>query len=126
MAKTATGLEIPGVVWRRDPEHDAVPLVLDSPHSGALLSREFAFCCPLPVLRRAEDAYVDELYEAAPAHGATLIGALFPRSYIDANRAADDLDPAILTRPLPDFAETAADVPGRAGPPPCPARHPDL
>ena len=60
---------------------------------------EFAYRCPLPMLRRAEDAYVDQLYDAAPAHGATLIAALFPRSYIDANRAADDLDPAILTRP---------------------------
>ena len=38
------------------------------------LSRRFPLCCPLDVLRRAEDAYVDELYAAAPAHGATLIG----------------------------------------------------
>lgn len=101
MRSTATGLEIPGVLWRRDPPADAVPLVLDSPHSGAVYPDEFAYCCPLPVLRRAEDAYVDELYEAAPDHGATLIGALFPRSYIDVNRAADDLDPAILAGALP-------------------------
>lgn len=92
---------MPGVVLRRDPQRDAVPLVLDSPHSGAVYPEEFAYRCPLPVLRRAEDAYVDQLYDAAPAHGATLIAALFPRSYIDANRAADDLDPAILARPLP-------------------------
>jgi N-formylglutamate amidohydrolase len=101
MARTATGLEIPGVVRRRDPERDAVPLVLDSPHSGAVYPEEFAYRCSLPMLRRAEDAYVDELYENAPSHGATLIAALFPRSYIDANRAADDFDPAILTRPPP-------------------------
>jgi N-formylglutamate amidohydrolase len=55
----------------------------------------------LPVLRRAEDAYVDELFAAAPDYGATLIGALFPRSYIDPNRAPDDLDPGLLTGPLP-------------------------
>ncbi|MGE0259431.1 MAG: N-formylglutamate amidohydrolase [Alphaproteobacteria bacterium] len=101
MAKTATGLEIPGVVRRRDPEGDAVPLVLDSPHSGADYPEEFAYRCPLPMLRRAEDAYVDELYDIAPSHGATLITALFPRSYIDANRADDDVDPAILSRPPP-------------------------
>src|SRR5438270_6982235 len=101
MRKGAGGLEIPGVLWRSDPPGEAVPLVLDSPHSGAVYPEEFAYCCPLPVLRRAEDAYVDELYEAAPAHGATLIGALFPRSYIDVNRAADDLDLAILAAPLP-------------------------
>ncbi len=98
-----TGLEIPGVLWRRDPHVAIVPLVLDSPHSGAVYPEEFAYCCPLPVLRRAEDAYVDELYAAAPAQGATLIGALFPRSYIDANRAADDFDPALLAGALPPF-----------------------
>lgn len=101
MAKTATGLEIPGVVRRRDPAGDAVPLVLDSPHSGAVYPEAFAYRCPLPMLRRAEDAYVDQLYETAPVHGATLIAALFPRSYIDANRAEDDVDPAILIRPPP-------------------------
>ncbi len=31
-----------------------------------------------------------------PAHGATLIGAVFPRSYLDPNRSVDDLDEAIL------------------------------
>ncbi|HEX2152174.1 MAG TPA: N-formylglutamate amidohydrolase [Stellaceae bacterium] len=103
MARTSTGLEIPGVVQRRDPERDAVPLVFDSPHSGAVYPEEFAYRCPLSALRRAEDAYVDQLYETAPAHGATLVAALFPRSYIDANRAADDLDPAILARPLPQL-----------------------
>ena len=101
MRSLAAGLEIPGVLWRRGPHSDAVPLVLDSPHSGAVYPEDFAYCCPLPVLRRAEDAYVDELYAAAPAHGATLIGALFPRSYIDVNRASDDLDPAILVGALP-------------------------
>jgi N-formylglutamate amidohydrolase len=78
-----------------------LPLVLDSPHSGALYPEDFAYCCPLPVLRRAEDSYVDELFEAAPAYGATLIGALFPRSYVDVNRAADDLDPGLLAGVLP-------------------------
>ena len=113
MRNTATGLEIPGVLWRRDPQGDTVPLVLDSPHSGAVYPEEFAYRCPLPVLRRAEDAYVDELFAAAPAHGATLIGALFPRSYIDVNRAADDFDPAIMARPLLPRNPTCACAPTR-------------
>ena len=50
----------------------------------------------MPALRQAEDAYVDELLGAAPDHGATLIAALFPRSYIDVNRAIDDIDPAVI------------------------------
>src|ERR1700730_10002094 len=99
----AAGFEIPGEVWRREPHSRPVPLVLDSPHSGAEYPDDFAYCCPLPVLRRAEDSYVDELYEAAPALGATLIGAVFPRSYLDVNRAADDVDPGLLAGALPPF-----------------------
>jgi N-formylglutamate amidohydrolase len=89
-------LEIPGVLWRRDPEAVEVPLVFDSPHSGSDYPADFHFTCPLETLRRAEDAYVDELYAAAPAHGATLIAALFPRSYLDPNRGADDIDEALI------------------------------
>jgi N-formylglutamate amidohydrolase len=95
------GLDIPGIVWRRDPAAEIVPLVFDSPHSGALYPADFAYRCPLSVLRRAEDTYVDELYAAAPDAGATLIGAAFPRSYVDPNRAADDLDPALIHGTLP-------------------------
>ena len=71
-------------------------MVFDSPHSGSHYPEDFRFSCALETLRRAEDAYVDELYAAAPAHGATLIGALFPRSYLDANRAVDDIDEALI------------------------------
>src|ERR1051326_7361482 len=98
MRSIATCFEIPGVLWRRDPDGERLPLVLDSPHSGSEYPEDFAYRCPLPVLRRAEDAYVDELFEGAPRHGATLIAALFPRSYLDVNRAADDIDPAVLDR----------------------------
>ncbi|MGH7095833.1 MAG: N-formylglutamate amidohydrolase, partial [Stellaceae bacterium] len=90
------GFEIPGVLWRRDPEADELPLVFDSPHSGSHYPVDFTYACPLMNLRRAEDSYVDELYDAAPSHGATLIGAVFPRSFVDVNRAADDFDPALV------------------------------
>lgn len=88
--------EIPGVLWRRDPETAEVPLVFDSPHSGSDYPQDFRFACPLETLRRAEDAYVDELYADAPTHGATLIGALFPRSYLDPNRGVEDIDEALI------------------------------
>lgn len=93
--------EIPGVVWRRDPRTTEVPLVFDSPHSGSQYPEDFGFCCSLDLLRTAEDTYVDELYSAAPDFGATLIGAVFPRSYLDPNRAADDLDSALIDGPWP-------------------------
>jgi N-formylglutamate amidohydrolase len=88
--------EIPGVLWRHDPEAAEVPLVFDSPHSGSYYPDDFGFTCHFETLRRAEDTYVDELYAAAPEHGATLIGALFPRSYIDPNRGVQDIDEALI------------------------------
>jgi len=93
--------EIPGVLWRRDPQAAEGALVFDSPPSGSHYPEDFRFCCPLNLLRTAEDAYVDELYAAAPEFGATLIGAIFPRSYLDPNRAADDLDNALIDGPWP-------------------------
>lgn len=101
MRHTRDGLEIEGVLWRCDAQRRELPLVFDSPHSGTVYPEDFFYCCPFPVLRRAEDAYVDELFAAAPEHGAVLIGALFPRSYIDPNRAIDDIDPGLLAEPVP-------------------------
>ncbi|MEL6872775.1 MAG: N-formylglutamate amidohydrolase, partial [Pseudomonadota bacterium] len=55
-------------------------------------------------LRKSEDCFVDELFAAAPAHGATLIEAHFPRAYLDLNREAYELDPELFDEPLPDYA----------------------
>jgi N-formylglutamate deformylase len=91
----------PGILFRRAPTVAEVPLVFDSPHSGAEYPADFGYACPFGVLRTAEDAYVEELYGAAPAHGATLIGAFFPRSYIDANRNLRDIDETLLEEKWP-------------------------
>ena len=101
---SSTPHTIPGVLYRHDPEAPEVPLVFDSPHSGVEYPRDFDFVCPLEMLRTAEDTFVDELYAAAPAHGATLIGAFFPRSYIDANRNLGDIDQQLLDEPWPGEA----------------------
>ncbi|HRJ61525.1 MAG TPA: N-formylglutamate amidohydrolase [Azospirillaceae bacterium] len=95
------GLVIDDVLVRDDPVGDPVPVVFDSPHSGVNYPRDFDFICPLAALRQAEDTYVEELFAAAPEFGATLLYALFPRSYIDVNRAADDIIPALLDEPWP-------------------------
>jgi N-formylglutamate deformylase len=97
----STTHRIPGVLYRADPRDGEVPLIFDSPHSGTDYPEDFDHTCPRQVLRTAEDTYVDELYSAAPAEGATLIGALFPRSYIDANRHIADMDQALLAEPWP-------------------------
>jgi N-formylglutamate deformylase len=91
----------PGVLVRHGPTAEPVPVIFDSPHSGAEYPADFGYACPLRLLRHAEDAYVDTLFDAAPAAGATLIAALFPRSYIDVNRAAEDIDQQLLDQPWP-------------------------
>jgi N-formylglutamate deformylase len=68
------------------------PLVLDSPHSGVLYPEDFGHICEMAVLRQAEDTHVEKLYEFAPALGAAWVEALFPRSYLDANRNTTEID----------------------------------
>ena len=82
---------VPGVLWRKDPVADPIPLVFDAPHSGTQNPPDFQFTCDPLVIRRGADLFVDELYEDAPRHGATLISALFPRAYIDTNRNETDI-----------------------------------
>ncbi len=68
------------------------PVVLDSPHSGTVFPKDFGAEVPEKSLRRVQDCFVDELFSNAPENGASLLAALFPRSYIDPNRAETDID----------------------------------
>ena len=85
------------------PTRQCLPVVVASPHSGDRYPAEFlkAAAVPLAALRRAEDAFVDELFAAAPALGMPLLAARFPRSYVDANREPYELDPGMFEGPLP-------------------------
>ena len=75
------------------------PLVLDSPHSGTQYPDDFAHACDPLLLRRAEDTHVERLYEFAPALGVAWVEALFPRSYLDANRDVTEVDVDMLDGP---------------------------
>tara|TARA_R110002072_G_scaffold4706_17_gene32939 strand:+ start:1898 stop:2755 length:858 start_codon:yes stop_codon:yes gene_type:complete len=75
------------------PQGQALPVVFDSPHSGTDYPSDFNCSLDPLLLRQAEDAFIDEIFSAAPGQGAPLIAATFPRSYIDPNRATEDLDP---------------------------------
>ena len=81
------------------------PLVLDSPHSGVRYPEDFRPACDLDVLRRAEDTHVEKLYDFAPALGCAWIEALFPRSYLDANRGLHEIDAALLADDWPEPLE---------------------
>lgn len=80
---------------------DPLPLVFDSPHSGTHYPADFHHACNHADLEKAEDKHVDDLFSSAPDHGACLLSALFPRSYLDVNRAHDDIDPELLSGKWP-------------------------
>src|SRR5262245_39977325 len=77
------------------------PLVLDSPHSGHDFPADFDAVVSEAELREAEDCYVDELYAAARELGVPLLAARFPRTYIDPNRHAGDVDLELIDGRLP-------------------------
>jgi N-formylglutamate deformylase len=84
----------------------STPLVLDSPHSGIEYPDDFRHVCDPHVLRQAEDTHVEKLYDFAPQLGAAWIEAMFPRSYLDANRNTTEIDTTLLAEPWPDAVET--------------------
>jgi len=86
----------------RGPQAGPLPLLFDSPHSGFAAPPHLAPAAPLEALATSCDAFVDELYGAAPGYGCTLIAATFPRWLIDPNRARDDIDPELLDAPWPE------------------------
>lgn len=75
----------------KSPEN-ALPVIFDSPHSGSIYPSDFNHHCDKEELKRIEDTYVHELFEQAPEYKCIFLHALFPRSYIDVNRAKCDID----------------------------------
>lgn len=80
------------------PERRTTAVVFASPHSGRDYPWTFLRRTTLNEhsVRSSEDAFVDQLFEAAPRYGAPLIKAGAPRAYVDLNRSADELDPALI------------------------------
>lgn len=74
------------------------PVLFSSPHSGREYPPALLAATQLDplTLRSSEDAFVDELFACAPAFGAPLLAARLPRAFLDLNRAADELDPAVI------------------------------
>jgi len=101
----------PSPPWRLvSPRRQTAPVVFASPHSGRDYPAQFIAASRLSKtkLRRSEDAFVDEVFANAPEHGAPLLSARFPRAYVDANREAFELDPAMFEAPLPYYVNTSS------------------
>ena len=101
-------LDNPFVITR--PVRQTMPLVFASPHSGRNYPADLLLSSRLSAvaLRRSEDGFVEELFGEAPALGAPLLAATFPRVYCDANREAWELDPTMFDGPLPEWVNTAS------------------
>lgn len=92
------------------PEKLTSPVVFASPHSGRRYSNAFLQSSRLDrkQIRRSEDAFIEELFSAAPQFGAPLLHAHFPRAYVDANRESHELDPDMFREPLPEWVNTSS------------------
>ena len=90
---------MPAPAWRKAQRAGAsAPLLLTSPHSGTLYPDHMRENLQVTIedLTRTEDAFVDELFESAPGAGASMISAVYARSFVDLNRDARELDPAMI------------------------------
>lgn len=107
----------PAHILAPGPGMPRVGVVFASPHSGShypesILSR--SRLSPI-ILRRTEDAFVDELFADAPRFGAPLISAEFARSFVDLNRAACEVDPDMFHDAPPAYRAQRANERVRAG-----------
>lgn len=84
--------------YLREPRRLTSAVVFSSPHSGRDYPPAFLRASALDdrALRSSEDAFVEDLFGAAPDFGAPLIAASAPRAFVDLNRSIDDLDPAVI------------------------------
>ena len=92
------------------PAEWTAPAVFNSPHSGRDFPDAFLRQSRLskPTLRKSEDCFVDELFLSCVTHGAPMLRALVPRSYIDLNREPYELDPRMFAGELPGYANTGS------------------
>lgn len=110
------------------PDHWASGVIVCSPHSGRDYPDWFLTetCLDVQALRSSEDAFMDELIQPALEAGAVTLTARLPRSIVDLNRGASELDPEAVdcgrSRPTTPRAiaglgviPVLSRVPGRSG-----------
>lgn len=80
------------------PQNRSTSVVFASPHSGRNYPWSFLRKTVLDEMeiRSSEDAFVDLLFGDVTSFGAPLLVAMTPRSFVDLNRSADELDSALI------------------------------
>ena len=82
------------------PQATPSPVLVEVPHSGLQVPPEIESeidATPLAVLRDS-DIYVDQLYQRAPEHGATMLVSRVSRYVVDLNRGPEEVDSAAVPR----------------------------
>lgn len=93
-----------------EPLRRTAPLIFASPHSGRRYPADLLADSRVSLisLRRSEDAYVDELFAGAAAHGAAVLSATVARAYVDLNRDPAELDPDMFDQRPPQSVHTTS------------------
>ncbi len=88
--------KVPGVVSNA--------FIFAAPHSGRYYPERFHNLSKLNVhqLRLSEDAFVDDLFDGVSVSGATQLVATHARSFLDLNRAANELEPGMFSGDIGD------------------------
>lgn len=93
----------PGVFQRFDPLVAATPVVVDVSRSGREYPEEFRSPVSFTAIHDNVSMYVDQIWQATPEVGGTLLYATFPNFWIDVNRDELDIDADLIegTWPVP-------------------------
>lgn len=80
------------------PARRTTSVIFASPHSGRDYPASFLSRAEIDelMIRSSEDAFIDHLFSSAPLQGAPLLAAGAPRAFVDMNRSAEELDPALI------------------------------
>jgi N-formylglutamate amidohydrolase len=88
--------------------NNSLPIIISIPHSGTNYSRDFLknILLSKKELEYSEDNYVDKILDTTLNNNFSFVKAKFPRSFIDVNRHPLEIDPLMLSSPIPKFSET--------------------
>jgi len=91
----------PGVFHRYDPTDLPVPIVVDVSRSGREYPIDMRSPVPFTAIHDNASVYVEDIWADTPQYGGTMLYALFPHMFIDANRHELDIDPELVEGPWP-------------------------
>ena len=95
-------------IIKENVEKEKFPIIISLPHSGDNYYSEFIKSSLLDKdeLRRAEDSFVDEIWDFSINEGYCYIKSTIPRIYVDLNRHPLELDPYLCSSDIPKFEQS--------------------